>query len=219
MDPSRSGLIRPLWEKKNPSYEDYVEWSLGAGMFLFKREGAFVKNTGQTFRDFLQRGFEGHRATLEDYRLHLTTLFPEVRLKNTLEVRSCDSLPPRLALAALAVWTGALYDDAALDLVEDFVAPFSHDQVERDRPRIIDESLAAPLLGKSGFEWAERLLEIARGGLIRRARQDGGGRDETTYLEPAEEILESRLVPAQRALQRHQASGSLIEATRIQFEH
>lgn len=218
MDPSRSGLIRPLWEKKEPSYDDYVQWSLDSGMFLFKRGGQFVKNTGQTFGDFLEHGFDGYQATLDDYRLHLTTLFPEVRLKNTLEVRSCDGLPPSLALAALAVWTGVLYDGSALDQAEELVSTFRHDQMEKERPRIIDEGLAAPLAGRPGFDWAERLLTISRGGLSRRGRQNERGEDETIYLKPAAEILESRLSPAQRARERYEASGSMIDATRIAFE-
>ncbi|HEY8945651.1 MAG TPA: glutamate-cysteine ligase family protein, partial [Polyangiaceae bacterium] len=75
MDPSRSGTIRPLLEAARPRYEDYAEWALDAGMFLFKREQRVYTNSGQTFRDFLANGFEGERATLGDWRLHLNTLF------------------------------------------------------------------------------------------------------------------------------------------------
>ena len=76
MDPSRSGLIPSLWTKKRPGYRDYAEWALDAGMFLFKRGDEYIANTGQTFRSFLREGFQGHRATQRDWKLHLSTLFP-----------------------------------------------------------------------------------------------------------------------------------------------
>jgi glutamate--cysteine ligase len=88
MDPSRSGLVERVWRSARPSYRDYVEWALDSGMFLVKRRGQVLANTGQTFRSFMADGFQGERATLADWKLHLNTLFPEVRLKNTLELRS-----------------------------------------------------------------------------------------------------------------------------------
>ncbi len=93
MDPSRSGLIPELWEKERPSYRDYAEWALDAGMFLFKRDGQVIANTGQTFRSFMKDGFADHRATLADWKLHLQTVFPEARLKNTLEFRPATRCP------------------------------------------------------------------------------------------------------------------------------
>jgi glutamate--cysteine ligase len=216
MDPARSGLIQPLWNKERPSYDDYVEWSLDAGMFLFWRDGKSFKNTGQTFRSFLKDGYEGERATREDFKLHLNTLFPEVRLKNTLEVRSVDSLPPELALASLAVWTGILYDDSALDAALGLIERFTFDAVEASRPGLIARGLHAELCGKPAFEWAEHLLRMAERGLINRARQKDG-QDESVFLAPAAEILQSRVLPAERAIQRWQAGASLIEATRLRL--
>lgn len=214
MDPSRSGLIAPLWKKSHPTYDDYVEWSLDAGMFLFWRDGRSFKNTGQTFRSFLEDGYEGEHATLGDFKLHLTTLFPEVRLKNTLEVRSVDNLPPELALASLAVWTGILYDDSSLESARELVDEFTFDKVEESRPGLVARGLHAELCGRSAFEWAERLLELARRGLGARARYKEG-KDESVLLLPAEEILQSRVLPAERAVARWQAGATLIEATRI----
>jgi glutamate--cysteine ligase len=217
MDPTRSGLIASLWDKKQATYDDYVEWTLDAGMFLIRREGEILKNTGQSFRDFLAHGFEGHQATAADYQLHLTTLFPEVRLKNTLEVRSVDSVPPELAVAVLAVWTGLLYDEQALDEAHALVESFRFQEAETQRPELIERGLHASWFGKLGFEWAERLLEIATGGLTRRDRLDDKGHSETPYLAPAEEIRPSRGLPAERVLERWQKSGSLVEATRLRL--
>ncbi len=196
MDPSRSGLIAPLWRRKEPTYDDYVEWALDAGMFLIKRDGEVVRNTGQTFRDFLASGFEGHRATLGDFQLHLNTLFPEARLKGTLEVRCCDSLPPPLAMAALALFTGLLYDERALDEARALTEPFQVDAVEASRPGLVARGLEAELGGQSAGTLAERLLEIASAGLERRGRLDAEGRSEAVLLEPAVALVASRRAPA-----------------------
>jgi glutamate--cysteine ligase len=217
MDPARSGLIEALWTSERPNYQEYADWALQAGMFLIRRAGKTVRNTGQTFKEFMNEGFEGHRATIEDWKLHLNTLFPEARLKNTLEVRAVDSLPPSLALSSLAVWTGVLYDDRALDEVMDLVHEFRFSQIEAQREGLLKTGLHAPLMNQDGFHYAERLLESARGGLQRRARRDAAGNDEAVLLGPAEEILESRVLPAERILERYRASGSMIEATRLHF--
>ena len=183
MDPARSGLIPSLWHAPNPGYVDYVEWALDAGMFLFKRGERVVANTGQTFRDFLANGFQGERATIADFKLHLNTLFPEVRLKNTIEVRGCDSLPSELAMAVPALFTGLLYDTRALDEAEALAAPFAYETVEAARPELIRAGLAAKIGGVPAQRLAERVLEIAQGGLERRGRRDEQGRDERHYLD------------------------------------
>ncbi len=215
MDPSRSGLIERLWSNPEARYEDYAEWALDAGMFLIRREGKLVRNTGQTFRDFMENGFEGHRATEQDWKQHLNTLFPEVRLKNTLEVRSVDALPPPLALASLAVWTGIFYDETALEQARDLTEEFQFEQVAQARAELCDRGLHAPLCGRVAFEWAERVLAIAEGGLQRRARLSEQGIDESAYLAPAADILSSRMVPAERVLARVAAGESIVAATRL----
>jgi len=216
MDPARSGLIRSLWERPTLGYQDYVDWALDAGMFLIRRDARIIKNTGQPFRDFWVHGFEGCQATLDDWRLHLTTLFPEVRLKNTLEVRSVDALPPDLSLASLAVWTGILYDEQALRGAEALLAAWSYLELEGARPALCARALHAPLFGRSGFDWAAEVLTLAQAGLERRARLNSAGEDESIYLRGAAEILDTRLVPAEKALKIYEKTGSLVEATKIQ---
>lgn len=195
MDPHRSGLIPSLW-KRDTGYRDYVEWALDAGMFLFKRGERVVANTGQTFRDFLANGYQGERATVADFKLHLNTLFPEVRLKNTIEVRACDSLPSELAMAVPAIFTGIFYDARALDLAEELADSFDYDAVEAARPELIRHGLSATLGGVRAQELAERVLEIAQGGLERRARKDERGRDERRYLELLSSLVAAGRVPA-----------------------
>jgi glutamate--cysteine ligase len=215
MDPARSGLIESLWARRPLGYDDYVEWALDAGMFLFWRGSSPIKNTGQTFRAFMRDGFDGYQATEEDWRLHLTTLFPEVRLKGTLEIRPCDALPPALSLAALALWTGLLYDEQALTLAEDLCAHWEFQQVNEARPRLVRDGLAAPFLGApSGWQLAERLLELAAAGLVQRGRAGAGQASERNYLLPAFKLVEARTSPAAQAIERAERTGSLIEATR-----
>src|SRR5688572_28522758 len=200
MDPSRSGLIPALWGRSLPTYDDYVEWALDAGMFLIWRDGQPVRNTGQTFRDFLQGGYEGHYATLSDWKLRLATLFPEVRLKSTLEVRPLDALPRDLSIAAIGVSPGLLYDDEALQQALELCRDFEHEAVTEARPELVRAGLDAPFPGHaSTWELANRMLLIARGGLERRGRGHGALRSEADYLEPAFDLVRERTSPAKMA--------------------
>lgn len=212
MDPSRSGLIPSVWNKavggkSLPSYDDYIEWALDAGMFLIWREGVPIKNTGQTFRDFLQNGYQGHRATLSDWRLHLATLFPEARLKSTLEVRPLDALPRALSIAAVGVWTGILYDDVALEASLELTRNLGHDELNQARPELVARGLDAPVPGfASGWELGAQLLGIARAGLERRAATLGSA-SEAPYLDAAFDLVHERTCPARLARARAASFG------------
>lgn len=215
MDPARSGLIPSLWKNSTPTYDDYVEWALDAGMFLFWRAGAPIENTGQTFRDFLEHGYAGHHATLADWRLHLGTLFPEARLKTTIEVRLLDALPQELALSALALWTGLFYDQQALRAAADLTRTFDFDAWTAARPRLVAEGLHAPIPGDSdGFRLARAILDLAHAGLERRAASLPGCASEAPWLAPAYDLVERRKSPAEDAIEHARRSGSLISATR-----
>jgi glutamate--cysteine ligase len=196
MDPSRSGLIPGLWSKPKPGYRDYVEWALDSGMFLFKRGGEVLANTGQTFRSFMKEGFQGHRATVADFKLHLQTLFPEARLKNTIEVRGCDALPAQLSMAVPALFTGILYDARAFEAARALAEPLTLEVVNRDRPALIREGLTAPLAGKPAVEMAQALFDIARSGLSRRGRRNAQNEDEARFLKPLEPLLARAQSPA-----------------------
>lgn len=196
MDPSRSGLIDRLWTKEDPKYRDYVEWALDAGMFFFKRDGAIVHNTGQTFRSFLQNGYEGHRATQTDWAWHLGTLFPEVRLKTTIEVRSSDALPPELSSAIIALFTGLVYDSEALAQTEELARPITAPVAQAAQRQVPQLALKAEMAGQSLRTLAEGLLEIARGGLDRRNQRDSEGQTESRLLAPLDSLVERGLSPA-----------------------
>ncbi len=182
VDPDRQGLVPALWSATS-TLRDYVEWALDVPMFLVKRGSTVLPNTGQTFRTFWTDGLQGHRATADDWLLHLNTLFPEVRLKKTIEVRGADSLPHRLACALPAVWTGVLYDDAALAEAEAFTSDWGFDEIEALRPDIAQRALRATFRGQPLAAWAEQLIAIARGGLVRRARLSARGNDESIHLD------------------------------------
>jgi len=183
VDNERSGMLPFAW-KPDATIGDYIRWALSVPMFLIKRDGVVVKNTGQTFADFWKHGFEGHRATLADWEMHLNTLFPEVRLKRTLEVRSADSVPAGYSAALPAVWAGVLYDNDVLAAVGELLLPIGIDAWQAARPFVATHGLATRVAGRSLQDLAQRVLELASQGLARRARKDAAGRDERMYIEP-----------------------------------
>jgi glutamate--cysteine ligase len=212
MDPTRSGLIPSLWAERRPTYEHYVEWALDAPMFLFRRGETFIDNAGQTFRAFLSEGFQGHRATRADWVNHLNSLFPEARLKRTIEARSCDALPARLTGAPPALLTGILYDARAFDEAQALVEGLDAERVEASRLEMVTQGLAARMAGRPVQELAERLAEIAAGGLERRARRLPDGRDERVHLEGIQELLARGRCPADEVLEGLDLSGDATGA-------
>ncbi len=195
VDPDRQGLLPKLWDPSS-RLRDYVEWALDVPMFLFKRNGKVVANTGQTFRAFWTEGFQGHQPDIHDWEMHLNTLFPEVRLKHTIEVRGGDSLPIRLSPALPALWTGLLYDAAALDEAEAFSASFAWNEMQTLRPELAHRGLSAVFRGKPLADAAQRLLDIARRGLMNRKRLSKNRQDETVHLAALSNLVEHGKTPA-----------------------
>ncbi len=199
MDPDRSGLVPSLCEKEQPTYADYVEWALNAGMFLIKRDGEVVANTGQSFRSFWKNGFQGHRATMSDWKLHLNTLFPEARIKGTLEFRACDSLPTDLACAVPALFAGLMYDSKALS--EAHVLAERLRWTTEQRLELVTHGLAATLNEQPVRELAQQVMDIASGGLERRQRKNQRGQDERIHLAVLAKLVEEGKCPADELLE------------------
>jgi glutamate--cysteine ligase len=199
-DPDRSGLVPALW-KKNAGFVDYIEWALDVPMFMFKRNGEKVVNTGQTFRSFWKSGYSGHKPTFTDWQTHLNTLFPEVRLKKTIEVRGADAQGAKMACALPALWTGILYDDKALAAADAMTADWTHDEVSSARKEVWQKGLGTKFRAGTFQPLAEKLLEIAEGGLERRAFLSPAGKDERVHLTRLKELVAEGWTPADRLLE------------------
>jgi glutamate--cysteine ligase len=195
VDPDRSGLLPCLW-KPGARFDDYVEWALDIPMFMFKRDGVKVVNTGQTFRSFWTDGFQGHKPNMDDWKTHLNTLFPEVRLKKTIEIRSADAQSTALKCALPALWTGIFYDARALAEAEALVTGWTYDEVLALRQHAWKDGLRSKFRGGTLASVAERMLEIAEGGLSRRARLNDKGKDERVHLTKLRKLVEQGKTPA-----------------------
>jgi glutamate--cysteine ligase len=200
VDPDRAGLL-PCLFARSAGYDDYVEWALDVPMFLFKRHDKVVKNTGQTFRSFWKDGYEGHAATRGDWQMHVNTLFPEVRLKRTIEIRGADAQGNATRCALPAVWTGILYDEQALSEADDLTADYTHDELTRLRSEIWKLGLRASFRGEKLQSHAERFLAIAEGGLERRAIKRPDGRDERVHLAHLKKLVVKGMTPADQLLE------------------
>jgi glutamate--cysteine ligase len=200
MDPDRSGMLPFAWER-DMSFRAYVEWALDVPMFMLKRGSRALPNTDQTFRTFMREGAHGERATLHDWETHLNTLFPEARLKKTIELRGADAQSAELTCALPALWKGLLYDDGALSRLEALITPLDARTAAQARPEIARAGMQASLAGRPVLRWAEELLDIARGGLERLSARNAQGEDERVYLAPLAALVQSGRTPAEQLLE------------------
>ncbi len=200
-DPDRSGLL-PLAFEDGFGYREYVEWALDIPMFFVVRDGRYTAANGMTFRSFMTEGRDGERATLDDWARHLTTLFPEVRLKHVIEVRGADAVPPGLTCSLPAIWKGLLYDAGARQAAWELVADSSHEEREAARGDVARRGLAARFANRPVLELAKELAAISRDGLRRIAHAGRRDPDESSYLEPVFAQLELGASPGQVVLDR-----------------
>jgi len=212
VDPDRTGLVPVLW-RPGAGFLDYVEWALDVPMILFKRDHRILANTGQTFRDFLDHGYDGYSATSSDWLVHLNSLFPEVRLKKTIEVRAADAQGADLSAALPALFTGILYDPKALDDAWALVADWTHAEVSELRTQVWRSGLATSWRGAPLLRIAQRVLEIAEQGLKRRERCDGSSRaDESVFLKGLRALVSEGRSPADVLLSRLHGEGETVAA-------
>ena len=202
-DPDRTGMLDFVFED-GFGYERYVDYMLDVPMYFSYRDGVYVDASGKAFRKFLRGELDvlpGVLPTLRDWSDHLTTAFPEVRLKKFLEMRGADSGPWARICALSAFWVGLLYDDAALDAAWDLVRDFT--LVERHvlRDGVPRHALKLPFRDASVRELAVEALKISVAGLRRRAALNGDGSDESRFLDPLLEIAESGQTAAERKLE------------------
>jgi glutamate--cysteine ligase len=203
-DKDRTGML-PWAFEPGMGYERWVDYALDVPMYFVKHGDNYVDVSGQSFRDLMAGklpGMHGARATISDWSNHISTIFPEVRLKRYLEMRGADSGPTRNLLALPALWAGILYDDASLDAAWDLVKGWSAADRQQLRDEVPKLALAANVRGRTVFEIATEMLKLAQAGLTRRKRFDVSGRDETHYLEVLEDRLSRGTTPAQELLEK-----------------
>ena len=201
-DPDRTGML-PFVFDSSMGFERYVEYMLDVPMYFVYRHGEYLDASGQSFRDFLDGklpALPGEKPTLKDWEDHLTTAFPEVRLKRYMEMRGADGGPWRKLCALPALWAGLLYDDVVLDTAWDLVRNWSMEerlQLRADAPRL---GLKATIRDRTLQSLALEVLELASSGLTRRQRLGSSGENETGFLEPLFATAQAGLTPAENKL-------------------
>jgi len=201
-DNDRAGMLPWVFES-GMGFERWVDYALDVPMYFVKRGDEYIDVAGKSFRDFLTgklRVVSDGRVVISDWANHLSSIFPEVRLKRYLEMRGADAGPLSNLLALPALWVGILYDDAALDAAWDLVKDWSAAERQQLRDEVPRLGLAATIRGRSVAELAAAILKLSRAGLARRNRLDATGRDESRYLDVLDERLGRRKTPAEDLL-------------------
>jgi len=201
-DPDRTGML-PFVFEDGMGFERYVDYALDVPMYFVYRDGRYIDAAGQSFRDLMAGrlpALPGERARLGDFIDHMTTIFPEVRLKHFLEMRGADGGPWARICALPALWVGLLYDAGAQDAAWDLVKDIGVEEMAELRRAVTRQALAAPFRGGTAGDLAGRVLEIAREGLRRRGRAGHSDPDETGYLDTLDEIAATGRSPAEGLL-------------------
>lgn len=205
-DPARTGML-PFVFDASFGYDRYTDYALDVPMYFVYRDGAYIDAAGLSFRDFLDGRLAvlpGETPTLDDWNDHLSTAFPEVRLKTFLEMRGADGGPWSRICALPAFWVGLLYDQGALDAAWDVVKPWTIAERQALRDAVPRLGLDAPVAGgRTLRDIAPTVIDIASAGLSARNRTDSGGSNETGFLDPLREIVRSGKVPAQVLLDKY----------------
>ncbi len=195
-DKARTGML-PFAFEPGMGFERYADHALDVPMYFVIRNGEYINTAGESFRDFLDGKLPqlpGEKPHEKDWENHLSTLFPEVRLKQFLEMRGADMGDRDQVLALAAIWVGLLYDDAALEAANQLVADWTAEERQALRNEVPRRAIHTPFRGRSVAEIADEVVELAKAGLARR------GLGEESYLVPFETTLSERKTPAERWL-------------------
>ncbi len=222
-DPHRTGML-PFVFEDGFGYDRYTDYALDVPMYFVYRDGKYIDAAGLSFRDFLKGELSvlpGEKPTLDDWTDHLSTAFPEVRLKTFLEMRGADGGPWNRICALPALWVGLLYDQGALDAAWDLVKDWTIDERQSLRDSVPKLGLDAPIAGGGRLrDIAGAVLDIAGAGLSARARLNQAGDNETGFLDPLREIVRSGKVPAELLLDKYNGAwdkdvANVYEETRF----
>ncbi len=202
-DPDRCGIL-PFVFEDGMGFERYVDHVLDVPMYFVYRDGKYIDASGQSFRDFLAGklpALPGEIPTTSDWADHLTTLFPEVRMKRFLEMRGADGGPWNGLCALPALWVGLLYDQVSLDAAWDLVKDWTHEEHEALRAQVPYQALRTPFRRGTVQDVAAHAVELAAAGLRRRARFDSQGLDETHFIDLLKTRVETGKCPADYLLE------------------
>lgn len=217
-DPDRCGLI-PFVFDPDFGYERYATWALDVPMFFVIRDGAYHAGDGTTFRQFMERGFADTRPTMKDWDMHLTCLFPDVRLKRIIEVRGADTVPRAHICALPAIWKGLLYDAGALDATWQLLGETTREALDAGQLDVAERGLRAEMGGRKVLDLARELVSIAGVGLERIHAEGFADASESRFLDPLREQVEKGISPGEEIAERWHGEwgrdrARLIEATR-----
>ncbi|PTQ73484.1 glutamate--cysteine ligase [Celeribacter persicus] len=206
LDPSRTGML-PFVFEDGMGFERYVEYALDVPMYFVYRDGKYINALGQSFRDFLKGelpAMPGEKPTLSDWADHLTTLFPEARIKKYMEMRGADGGPWRRLCALPAFWVGLMYDQTALDAATDLIKGWTPEFREELRVAASVDALHAEVGGVRMLDLARECVNIAESGLKARGREGAGGMvpDETHFLNALKDSIETGQSPAAELIER-----------------
>jgi glutamate--cysteine ligase len=219
-DRNRTGML-PFVFEPGMSFERYVDYALQVPMYFVYRSGNYIDVAGASFKDFMAgklSALPGERPTLDDWSDHLTTLFPEVRMKRFLEMRGADGGRWRRICAVPALWTGLLYDQTALDAAYDLIKGWTAEERQALREQVPKSALRTRLRSGTVLDVARQALAIAKSGLQRRAILNAKGADESIFLEPLDAILREGCTPAEEMLLRFEREwGGRIDPLFVEY--
>ena len=205
-DPHRTGML-PFVFEDGFGYERWCDYALDVPMYFVFRDGKYIDAAGLSFRDFLDGKLSvlpGEKPTIADWTDHLSTAFPEVRLKSFLEMRGADGGRWGRICALPALWVGLLYDDVALDAAWELARDWSMEEREAMRHSVPRQALDAPAPGgRTVGQLAAEVLDIAAAGLSRRARLNSSGDNEVGFLDPLRDVVATGMTFADRLLERY----------------
>jgi glutamate--cysteine ligase len=204
-DNARTGML-PWAFEQGMGFERWVDYALDVPMYFVKRGDKYVDVAGESFRDFMEgklAALPGERPTMSDWANHLTTIFPEVRLKRFLEMRGADGGPWRRLPSLAAFWVGLLYDDDVLESCWDLVKGWTAEERQKLRTEVPQRGFRAEIGKRTVLALAQECLRLAARGLERRECLDRNGRNETRYLRPLQESIARGITPAEELLEKY----------------
>jgi len=201
-DNARAGMLPWVFED-GMGFERYADYALDVPMYFIKRGDSYIDVSGKSFRDHLKgRLVPGEIATISDWANHVSTIFPEVRLKRYIEMRGSDGGPWRRLPSLPAFWVGLIYDDLNLDACWEIVKDWTAEERQKLRDDVPKLGFKAKIRNRTLLDLAGETLQLAEKGLVRRQRFDRNGRDETRYLRVLQESVSRGITPAEELLEK-----------------